>query len=199
MSNEIKFAAIFAAHVAPQNLRDRGQLVIISLNLIRWPSGNLTQHLQDPCGVCFCEKPFNSWPFHCVFFFRSWLSVPHFHSPRAALAVDDRSKWSPWCYQKPLFFYGEKKKRQTSPWDLTWFCLVEGRISNLKMIGGDCCSLVKSHFPHNVLSNSVDFSTIFPKKIEEKFHTSMMCFVPPIFLPLDLEMLRNINFVKMKR
>lgn len=140
-----------------------------------------------PMWCVFCWKTFQLVTFPLVFCCRSCRSVPRFHSPRAVLAVDDRSKWSPWSHprssgrkKKGCFFLRQKKKHQvthvsekSSFWkdrilhdDFVGF--FEARFSSkwLEEIGVPSIdvSLVKSHWPHHaMLSTSTDFSTIFLK------------------------------------
>lgn len=167
-----------------------------------------------PMWCVFCWKTFQLVTFPLVFCCRSCRSVPRFHSPRAVLAVDDRSKWSPWSHprssgrkKKVASFCAKKKKTSSYPmvlkspvsWDrilhddFGW--VFEARFSSkwLEEIGVPSIhvSLVKSHWPHHaMLSNSTDFSTIFLK--------NRVTFTVPWWF-LFRQSFCLLNFIKMKR
>lgn len=140
-----------------------------------------------PMWCVFCWKTFQLVTFPLVFCCRSCRSVPRFHSPRAVLAVDDRSKWSPWSHPRSS---GRKKK-------VASFC---AKKKNIKLPNGsekssfmrsDLCSFNTCEFSKKSLAASCDviqlywFFHNFPQK-SRHVHSSMMVFVPPILLPLEL-------------
>lgn len=165
-----------------------------------------------------CSRPmwktFQFVTFPLVFCCRSCRSVPRFHSPRAVLAVDDRSKWSPWSHPRSsgrekngCFFLRPKKKNIKLPMFLK--SPVSEKIGScmmillgfwgqvfLKMIGGDCCSFNTCEFSKKSLATSCDaihlywFFHNFPQK-SRHVHSSMMVFFR--------QSICLLNFIKMKR
>ena len=161
-----------------------------------------------PVWYVFCWKTFQLVTFPLVFCCRSCRSVPRFHSPRAVLAVDDRSKWSPWSHPRSsgrekngCFFLRQKKKTSCTPcfWkvqflkrsDLAWwFCWVfEARFSSKWLeeivVPSIHVSLVKKS-----LAASCDAIQLYLSKIAScsQFHDGFCSANPSA----------SCNFIKMK-